>query len=164
MSRFANVPRMRKLVLLPAALATVFSLGFCAAAHAETPAQKEHAARLATEKARTVTLHQLHGGDVFGTVQLQQIGRTRTAVILHFTGINAPQTVITLHQGTDCNDGRYAALVPQIALNPVSSASQTSRTVVELPISKLESGNYLIDVRNATQQRQFAQACARLNY
>lgn len=163
MSRFANGSGMRKLVLLPA-LAALVALAFCAAARAETPAQKAHAARLATEKARTVTLHQLHGGDVFGTIQLQQIGRTRTAVILHFTGINAPRSVITLHQGADCNDGRYAALVPQIALNPVSSASQTSRTIVDLPMGKLESGDYLIDVRNATQQRQFAQACARLNY
>ena len=58
----------------------------------------------------------LRGGHAFGTIALQQIGRTRTRVTLHFTG----------------------------------------------PIEDLRSGNYLVDVRNATQAAQFAQACARI--
>lgn len=152
---------MRKFVL-PAALAAIFSLAFCAAAHAESQAQKDRAAKLATEKAMTVTLHQLHGGDVFGTAELKQIGRTRTLVTLHFAGINTPRAVVTLHRGSDCNDPRFAAASRQIVLNPVSASSQTTRTVVELPLATLQSQDYLVDVRNATQARQFATACGHL--
>jgi hypothetical protein len=55
-----------------------------------------------------------------------------------------------------------AAAASAIPLNPVNS-SRISETVVELPLEKLQSGNYLVAVQNATAHRQFAQTCARLS-
>ena len=58
------------------------------------------------------------------------------------------------------NSAGAMANVP-IPLSPING-SQVSRTIVAVPISALRSGNYLVAVRNATQQQQAAQTCARL--
>lgn len=150
---------MRRSIAAPVALVALLSLG-ATATFAQTPAAKERAAELATKKAKAVTLTDVYGHGEMGTVQLQQIGRTRTRVVLSVPGGTAPGT-LELRRGTDCNANRNAAAAAAIHLNPVNS-SRISETIVDVPLDALQSGSYLVAVRNATQRRQFLQACARL--
>lgn len=128
---------------------------------AQSEATKARAAQQATQEARAVTLRDLRGGGSIGTATLKRIGSTRTRVTLRFSGTRNPRSVITLHRGSDCSNPQYASAASAIPLNPVS-ASQVSETIVNLPLTDLQSGNYLVDVRNATQSQQFVRACARL--
>jgi hypothetical protein len=147
------------LVLLSAVLGT-------GAAGAQTPsAQAVRAAHDATARAQAVTYRLiLHGGGAAaGTVALYPIGATRTRVVVTvpMTGLHR----LTLYRGTDCYDSitRARAL---IALTPVNNAAVNappSSTIVNLPIGQLSSGNYVVDVRNATAQQTYAEACAHLN-
>jgi hypothetical protein len=141
---------------LAVALATVVLAG--SGALAEAASTTPNAAALATKEAKAVLIHlrDMGSGAEIGTMQLTPIGRTRTRVSLHFNGINTSHSVVTLHRGADCN----AAVARQFSLNPVSSSSQVSQTIVSLPLTDLRSGNYLLDVHNQTQAQQFAQACA----
>lgn len=152
---------MRPLAAATFTLAGLLLVASAAAAQ-ESQATKDYAAQKATQKAEAVTLQlrdMMHGGTNIGSVRLQPIGRTQTRVSLHLT---APHTVVTLHRGSDCSDPRYASAASAIALNPVAN-SQPSETIVNLPLTDLNSGNYLLDVRNATQTAEFEQACARLS-
>lgn len=150
---------MRRSIAAPVALAAVLSL--CATVTAaQTPAAKERAAQLATKKAQAVTLTDVYGHGEMGTVQLQQIGRTRTRVVLSVPGGTAPGP-LELRRGTDCNANRNVAATSAIHLNPVNS-SRVSETIVDVPLSALQSGDYLLAIRNATQPAQFLAACARL--
>jgi hypothetical protein len=150
---------MRSLAVFAAALLFVVALTVTApSAGAQSSAA---AARKATAQAKAVTLHDMRSGGTIGTARLQQIGSTRTRITLQFAGTKYPQSTITLHRGTDCSNPQYASAASAIPLNPVS-ASQVSETIVNLPLTDLQSGNYLVDVRNATQSQQFVRACARL--
>lgn len=150
---------MRRSIAVPAALVALLSLG-AAAASAQSPSAKDRAAALATKKAQAVTLTDVYGHGAMGTVQLEQIGRTRTRVVLTVPGGTA-RGPLELRRGTDCNANRNAAAVSAIHLNPVNS-SRVSETIVDVPLDALQSGDYLVAVRNATQRAQFLAACARL--
>jgi len=115
------------------------------------------AAHDATLQAKALT-YQLESG--MGTVTLQRIGRTRTRVKVQLANPAAAGTRVTLHTGRQCHEPNAAAPVTALALNPVNQ--QVSQTIVALPLEKLQSGNYLVDVQNATARSQFSSACARL--
>jgi hypothetical protein len=119
------------------------------------------AARDATRAAQAVTYKLMTGSAQSGTVTLQQIGRTRSRITVRFSTGGNTGTQLGLYRGSDCiNPAGAMANVP-IPLSPVNG-SQVSQTIVALPLEKLRSGNYMVAVRNATQQQQAAQTCARL--
>ncbi|BDE07313.1 hypothetical protein WPS_25890 [Vulcanimicrobium alpinum] len=148
-------------VFSAAALAVcVTTAGLAAVAAAATP-NPGNAAALATAKAQLVTLRAMHGSGAGGTVQLSVIGRTRTRVVVRIPQGGA--YALTLHPGSDCNDNR--ALAQSLALAPLNAAgtgAPTSSTVVDVPLETLRSGDYVVDVRKATERSAVAQACARL--
>ena len=153
---------MRTASVFPAVVLAVWSafagLHPVAAAAAADPGT---AAALATAKAHLVTLRAMHGSGAGGTVQLSVIGRTRTRVVVRIPQGGA--YALTLHPGSDCNNNR--ALARSFALAPLNAAgtgAATSSTVVDVPLETLRSGDYVVDVRKATERSAVAQACARL--
>jgi hypothetical protein len=125
----------------------------------------EQAARAATQAAKNVLvrIEQRHGSGISGTVTLRPMGN-RTAVLVALRSNVPAKPVVTLHRGSDCQDGAYATQA-DIALAPMNSAGANapiSETIVNLPIEKIRGSDYVVDVRNATQRAEFAQACARL--
>jgi hypothetical protein len=149
---------------------TVFAAAVVAASFAATPlggaAQSPSAAKaaqLATQKAKAVTYSLLDRGTgvSVGNVTLQRIGGTRTRVRVQLT--NPAQTAprVTIRSGADCQEPRIAnAARGPILLNPFTG--RTSDTVVNLPLTRLQSGNYLLDVQTATARQQAIDACTRL--
>lgn len=147
-----------------ALLALVAALAVTAtAAPAATPAPTAvKAAHDATREAKALTYQLMsRSGTSMGTVTLQRIGSTRSRITVRLANPAAAGTRITLHTGSQCHDPHVAAAAAPIVLNPVSQ--QVSQTVVALPLTNLQSGNYMVDVQNATARSQFAAACARLN-
>jgi len=119
------------------------------------------AAADATKEAKAVLLEARNGSKVSGTVSLQTIGRTRTRVTVRIP--DGGNYALMLHPGTDCSDN--AVMARSIALAPLNSAAPNapeSQTIVELPIEKLQSENYVVEVRDATNRDAVAQACAKL--
>ncbi|HEX3468976.1 MAG TPA: hypothetical protein VHT05_12935 [Candidatus Elarobacter sp.] len=143
----------RSTVSVIAAAALLASAGTTLAA---TPAGVK-AAHDATRQAKAVT-YRLEAG--MGTVTLQRIGTTRSRITVQLTNPAAAGTRVTLHSGRQCHEAHAMAPATSLALNPVSQ--QVSQTIVALPLEKLQSGNYLVDVQNATARSQFATTCARL--
>lgn len=143
------------LAALVAALAATASASF-----AQSPTAVK-AAHDATRQAKAF-IYQLSSrtGTNLGTVTLQQIGSTRSRITVHLANPAAAGTRITLHTGRQCHDPHVNAAPNPVVLNPVSQ--QVSQTIVALPLSNLQSGNYLVDVQNATARSQFSSACARL--
>jgi hypothetical protein len=144
------------------AAVTVALLGSSAAtnpAQARNPVDAAHDATLA---AKAVTYKLMSGSAQSGTVTLQQIGRTRSRVIVRFSTAGNAGARLGLYRGSDCVRASGAMANVPIPLNPVNGG-QVSQTIVALPIEKLRSGNYMVGVRNATQQQQAAQTCARLS-
>ena len=122
------------------------------------------AAQLATQKAKGVTYSLLARGSgvTMGTVTLQRIGSTRSRIRVERANPAAGQPRITLRTGADCQEPRVAnAARGPIRLNPFTG--RTSETVVNVPLTNLQSGNYLLDVQNATARQQAIDACARLS-
>jgi opacity protein-like surface antigen len=148
----------RRLLVTVAAAALLASSA--AASFAQSPTAVK-AAHDATRAAKAVTYRLMTGTAQSGTVTLQQIGRTRSRVTVRFNAAPANGTRLGLYRGSDCIRASGATALAPIALSPLD-ATQTSRTIVAVPISALRSGNYLVAVRNATQQQQAAQTCARL--
>jgi hypothetical protein len=142
---------------LLAALAVVPSAG-----SAQTATQTK-AAQLATQHARSLTYQILDrsSGVNLGTVTLQQIGSTRSRIRVQLTNPAAAAPRVTLRSGRDCNEPRIAQSPRSpILLNPFTG--RTSTTIVNLPLTNLQSGNYLLDVQSATQRAQAIDACSRL--
>jgi hypothetical protein len=142
---------------LLAALAAVPSAG-----SAQTATQTK-AAQLATQHAKSLTYQLLDrgSGTNLGTVTLQRIGSTRSRIRVQLAnpGTTAPR--VTLRSGRDCNEPRIAqAPRSPILLNPFTG--RTSTTIVNLPLTNLQSGSYLLDVQSATQRAQAIDACSRL--
>jgi hypothetical protein len=131
-----------------------------AAAYAQSPNAVE-AAHDATLAAKAVTYKLMTGSAQSGTVTLQQIGRTRSRITVRFSAASSTGTQLGLYRGSDCVNPAGAISNVPIPLSPVNG-SQISQTIVALPLAKLRSGNYMVAVRNATQQQQAAQTCARL--
>ena len=113
-------------------------------------------------KAVLVRIEGRGGSRIAGTVALQPIGSTRTRVTVTITNPGAHPVTLSLVRGSDCNDNRHLALAQMTPLTPVSAA-QPSRTIVEVPLSALRSGDYAVAVRDATTRRAIAEACAPLN-
>jgi hypothetical protein len=142
---------------LPGALAVLPAAGV-----AQTPAQVK-AAQLATQHAEAVTYRLLDrsSGTNLGTVTLQRIGATRSRIRVQLANPSSSPSRLTLRSGRDCNEPRIAqAQRSPILLNPFTG--RTSTTVVNLPLTNLQSGNYLLDVQGATQRAQAIDACSRL--
>jgi hypothetical protein len=141
--------------------AAVCAGGTLASAQTASP----NAARAATQAAQAVTrqIEQRHHSGMSGTVQLHSMGVNRTEVLVSLHSMVREKPMVTLHRGSDCQDGRFAtqADVVLAPMNATSENAQQSRAVINLPIQKVSS-DYVIDVRNATQSAQFAEACARL--
>jgi hypothetical protein len=129
---------------------------------AQTPSQVK-AAQLATQHAKNVTYQLLDrsSGVNLGTVTLQRIGATRSRIRVQLANPALTEPRVTLRSGRDCNEPRIAqAPRSPILLNPFTG--RTSTTIVNLPLTNLQSGNYLVDVRTATGRAQAMDACSRL--
>jgi hypothetical protein len=150
--------RTAALAALIAALAATSGASF---AQSQAPTAVK-AAHDATQEAQALTYRlDSPSGSHLGTVTLQRIGRTRSRIIVRLANPAAAGTRITLHSGKQCHEPVYTGAAPtQVVLNPVSQ--QVSQTIVALPLENLQSGNYLVDVQNATSRSQFNTACARL--
>jgi hypothetical protein len=151
----------RRAVFATALFAASFAVVPLAGA-AQSPSAVK-AAQLATQKAKSVTYALLDrsSGTSVGTVTLQQIGRTRSRVRVQLTNPSANAPRVTIRSGRDCQEPRIAnAARGPILLNPFTG--RTSETVVNVPISSLRSGNYLLDVQTATARQQAIDACTRL--
>ncbi|HEX3549422.1 MAG TPA: hypothetical protein VHT53_03565 [Candidatus Elarobacter sp.] len=119
------------------------------------------AAQDATRHAQAVTYALLDrtSGATIGSVTLQRIGSTRSRVRVTLTNPALGSTA-RLRPGSDCTSPRVANAPHSILLNPFTG--RVSETVVSLPISNLQSGNYLLDVQNATERQAAIDACARI--
>ncbi|MEA2689660.1 MAG: hypothetical protein QOD51_2267, partial [Candidatus Eremiobacteraeota bacterium] len=97
-----------------------------------------------------------------GTVTLQRIGGTRSRIRVQLLNPAQSEPRVTLRTGSDCEEPRIAnAPHAPMLLNPF--AGRVSDTVVQLPLTNLSSGNYLLDVQTATARAQAIDACARLS-
>jgi hypothetical protein len=122
------------------------------------------AAQDATREAKAVTFALLDRstGTNVGTVTLRRIGGTRSRVTVTLTNPSAGEPRVTLRTGHDCLEPRVAnAPHGPILLNPFTG--RTSETIVNLPLTNLQSGNYLLDVQDATARQQAVDACARIS-
>jgi hypothetical protein len=151
----------------PAAAAALVAASLLIVSHAaagQSSSASARAAKLATQKAKSLTYSLLSRGSgvSMGTVTLQRIGSTRTRVRVRLANPAAGAPRVTLRTGADCQEPRIAnAARGPIQLNPFTG--QTSETVVNVPLTNLQSGNYLLDVQNATARQQAIDACARLS-
>ena len=149
----------RQSVLTVTLLAFVFGNGI---AFGQTP-NAQRAAELATNKAKAF-IYQLSSrgtGVTMGTVTLQKIGATRTRIRVDLVNPAQVEPSVTLRSGSDCQHPLIAnAPHSPILLNRFTG--RTSTTVVNLPLTAVSSGNYLVHVQNATARAQAIDACAHL--
>lgn len=117
------------------------------------------AAETSSPASVTVPLEERNASGISGTVTLSPQGN---ATMIHVTLFSAPSFLpaLSLHSGFDCMDAPGSASRP-IRLNPVSSGG-VSQTIVAIPIGAFHSSHFVLDVRDATEQERFAQACARI--
>lgn len=123
---------------------------------------KAKAAQMATQQAKAVTyrLRDRSSGLNVGSVTLSYIGSTRSRVRVTLANPARTAPTLTLRPGRDCQEPRVANAPHSILLNPFTG--RVSETIVSLPLTNLQSGQYLLDVRNATARQQAIDACARL--
>ena len=108
--------------------------------------------------ARHATLQERHGSGVHGEVTLIPQG-SKTDVKLNVTTPHNEPVTITIHSGRDCQDV-LGPVSPTFTLNPVTH--NQSNTIIAVPLSSIGSKNFVVDVRNATTRKSFAEACAQL--
>ncbi|HTW85830.1 MAG TPA: hypothetical protein VMD91_17300 [Candidatus Sulfotelmatobacter sp.] len=147
------------------ATTALLAAALSAAAFAQTPnPQAVHAARAATAKAQAVTFNisARNGSAMSGSIALYQIGHTRTRVVV--TIPKASNERLSLYKASDCYDSvtRARTLVALTPINQAGNNAQSSSTIVNLPLNELESGNYVVDVRDATGRATYAEACGHL--
>lgn len=104
----------------------------------------------------TVPMKALLGTGTSGKVMFHPQG-PKTIVTIYVFGNAKHKYKFNLHSGRDCTQ----AGVAPIPLRPASGGGQ-SQTLVSLPIENLKSHDYVVDARNATARKQFAEACAHL--
>jgi hypothetical protein len=153
----------RPAVVSALALAAALALPIGALAQSPSPAAVE-AAKLATQKAKAVTYALLDrsSGVNLGTVTLQRIGSTRSRIRVQLANPSASAPRVTLRTGADCQEPRIAhAPRSPILLNRFTG--RTSETIVNLPLTNLSSGKYMVDVQTATARAQAIDACAHLH-
>ena len=150
---------MRRQLVLTAFVAFAFG---GSAAFGQTP-NAQRAAELATKKAKAF-IYQLTSrgsGTTLGTVTLQKIGGTRTRIRIDLVNPARVEPSVTLRSGSDCQHPVIAnAPHSPILLNPFTG--RTSTTVVNLPLTDISSGKYLVHVQNSTARAQAIDACAHL--
>jgi hypothetical protein len=132
---------------------------------APASAQADRAAQEASAHAQAVNVGLIarNGSGTTGSVSLIPIGSTRTRIIVRIPKGGTHR--LALYRSADCYDSVTRARV-LVALTPLNNAgvnAPTSETIVNLPITQLQTQNYVVDVRNATNQQTFAEACAHLN-
>ena len=152
---------MRRQIVL-AAVFVAFVFGGSAAL-GQTP-NAQRAAELATKKAKAF-IYQLTSrgsGVTIGTVTLQKIGGTRTRIRVDLVNPAQVEPSVTLRSGSDCQHPIIAnAPHSPMLLNPFTGRSST--TVVNLPLTDLSSGKYLVNVQTSTARAQAIDACAHLH-
>lgn len=159
---------MRRIFSATALVLTATVLCAGVARPAQTPSPNAAAAaRAATKEAQQVTyaLQERHHSGMNGTVTLKPVGN-KTQVTVMMTSPTHTPPKLTLHSGSDCNDNR-SAVASDIALAPMNSAgalAPNSQTLVNIPIGQLKEHNYVVDVRDATQRSQLAEACASMHH
>lgn len=105
----------------------------------------------------TVPMRELQGTDESGKIMLHPEG-PKTLVTVYVNGRHRHHHRFTLKSGSDCANAGATNAVP---LRPAITG-QPSQTLVSLPIENFASKNYVIDMQNATERRQFEEACAHL--
>ncbi|HEY0798895.1 MAG TPA: hypothetical protein VGD50_07070, partial [Candidatus Baltobacteraceae bacterium] len=104
----------------------------------------------------TIPLEERHQSGVRGTVTLSPDGE-RTIVHVHVFGAPVFHPSLSLRSGPDCLDTMGAAT----RLSPPNSR-QVSQTLIFVPMSALKKSHFVVDVRDASARKQFAEACAHL--
>ncbi|MGD0051060.1 MAG: hypothetical protein ABSD03_04460 [Vulcanimicrobiaceae bacterium] len=132
---------------------------------APASSQANRAAQEATAHAQAVnvTLIARNGSGTGGSVSLIPIGSTRTRIVVRIPKGGTHR--LALYRSADCYDSVTRARI-LVALTPLNNAgvnAPVSETIVNLPITQLQTQNYVVDVRNATNRQTFAEACAHLN-
>jgi hypothetical protein len=105
----------------------------------------------------TVPMRELEGSGENGKVILHPEG-LNTLVTVYVNGRHRHHHRFSLKSGSDCANASASNAVP---LKP-AVPGQPSQTLVTLPIENFSSKNYVIDMQNDTERRQFSEACARL--
>jgi hypothetical protein len=105
----------------------------------------------------TVPMRELEGSGETGKIMLHPEG-LNTLVTVYVNGRHRHHHRFTLKSGSDCANASASNAVP---LKPAITG-QPSQTLVSLPIENFSSKNYVIDMQNATERRQFEEACAHL--
>jgi hypothetical protein len=141
-----------------AGLAAALAVAPCGDAFAATPPPGPlHLVKLPNGD-YTVPLGELEKSGTSGTVTLHPSG-PKTIVSVKVYGPPKHLHEFRLHSGSDCAATGAGTVTP---LRPAFGGQQ-SQTIVSLPISDFTSKGYVVDARDATQKRQFAEACAHLH-
>jgi hypothetical protein len=106
----------------------------------------------------TVPLRELERAGATGMVTLHPSG-PKTLVTVMVYGNPARHYLLHLHTGGDCMGAAAATTTADLA---PTFGGQRSQTLVALPITNLTSKGYAVDVHDATEKSQFAEACAKL--
>jgi hypothetical protein len=104
----------------------------------------------------TVPMRELTGSGVSGKVTLHPQG-PKTLVSVYVFGSRKHKHRFNLKSGSDCMRSGTGT----VALKP-AVPGQPSQTIVSVPIENFTSKDYVIDMQNATAERQFEEACAKL--
>jgi hypothetical protein len=105
----------------------------------------------------TVPMRELEGSGEEGKITLHPEG-LNTLVTVYVNGKHRHHHRFSLKSGSDCANAGATNAVP---LKPAITG-EPSQTLVSLPIENFSSKNYVIDMQNATERRQFEEACAHL--
>jgi hypothetical protein len=105
----------------------------------------------------TVPMRELEGSAQTGKIVLHRQG-LGTLVTVYVFGNGRRKYKFNLKSGSDC---AHASAANAVALKP-AVPGQPSQTLVSVPLENFTSKNYVVDMQNATAERQFREACARL--
>jgi hypothetical protein len=103
------------------------------------------------------TLQAQHLSQITGSVKAEPEGNF-TRVTVTFSKPPPHQQAITLMDGAQCTDQRVRT-GSTIALNPPQG--QVSSTLIQVPFSAFSSHSHTVDIRDATSNASFEQACGR---
>jgi hypothetical protein len=105
----------------------------------------------------TVPMKELQGSGESGNVTLHPQGMS-TLVRVYVFGSHRHKHRFNLRSGSDCVNAGATNAVP---LKP-AVPGEASETLVSVPIENFSSKSYVIDMENATNERQFPEACAKI--
>jgi hypothetical protein len=105
----------------------------------------------------TVPMRELEASGETGSITLHPEG-PKTLVTIYVNSRHRHHHRFSLKSGSDCANASASNAVP---LKPALTG-QPSQTLVSLPIENFSSKNYVVDMQNDTERRQFEEACAHL--